>query len=413
MSKKQDLKKQMIKDIERVIKLYQRENPESDKIITRDYYREKGKFSEREVNKQFGSFISFKNNCEISRYENNKKIFLLEEENKKLKEENKTLFEKVITEDTILEIYKKNLSETFQYPTNCKVIKSEKNLWSVLNLCDVHLGEVVIAEEVNGVNEYNKKIAIQRLDKIFEEFKYRSKKYGSKNCCIFMNGDMFAGGIHDELIRNSDLNEVESLLYLQPYLIKKFVELSEIFNKIDIEVIVGNHGRILSGKPYYKKKTIMNYEYLLGMQLKMYFDLLRDNKKNNKININVPKSAFIVKDINNNKFLVTHGEIMASGSGGFAGIPFYSICQSASKLYGVLHQIGYTEDIRFDNIIMSHIHSTAKIPIFNGGICYIGGCVIGTNEYSLVKMRSVAKREQLMLIIDDIGDIISEINIKF
>ena len=225
---------------------------------------------------------------------------------------------------------------------------------------------------------------------------------------------MLAGTIHDELARNNDLNEVEALLYLQPYLIKKFSELTEIFNRIDVEVIVGNHGRLLPGKPYYKKKTIMNYEYLLGMQLKMYFDLLRNNKKNNKININVPKSAFIVKEINGNKFLVTHGDILSGqGSGGFAGIPFYSICMSSSKLYGILHQIGYTEDIRLDNIIMSHLHSTAKIPIFNGGICYVGGCVIGTNEYSLVKMRSVAKREQLMLIVDDFGDIISEINIKF
>jgi hypothetical protein len=43
----------------------------------------------------------------------------------------------------------------------------------------------------------------------------------------------------------------------------------------------------------------------------------------------------------------------------------------------------------------------------------VNGAIIGTNEFSLTKMKSVAKQEQLMLIIDSHGRIELEKNIIF
>ena len=120
----------------------------------------------------------------------------------------------------------------------------------------------------------------------------------------------------------------------------------------------------------------------------------------------------MIKKVKNTKFLVTHGDILTgAGSGGFLGLPAYSTAMSAAKLYGVLHQIGITEETKFDHILAGHIHTTSKIPIFNGGFCFYNGCIIGTNEFSLYKMKSVAKKEQLVLIVDNDG-IDGEINIR-
>lgn len=411
-------KSDVIQDFINCYKIYIEKFPDKEGMINRDFFQKNTKLPYKAYFKYFSNFSNFKKYCfkemdinpEILNYQKNVKD--LKQQNIILKKERDLLLSKTIDEDEILHLYKKQLNINYKYPIfNTKILK-KSNKVAVLNLSDFHLGEVVKSKEVNFTNEFNKEICIKRLDLIFEKLIVYTKVMGITEIYLLLNGDLISGGIHTELIRNSDLNEIESVFYLQEYLIKKFLDLTKFFNKIDVEVIIGNHARILQGKPYFKEQVSMSYEYILGKQLKIYFDLLTDKKLNNKITINVPDSPFIVKQIKNLKFLVTHGQILTgAGSGGFLGLPAYSISMSSAKLYGVLHQIGIDTRIQFDHIICGHLHTTAKIPIFTGGFCFVGGCVIGTNEFSLMKMKSVAKKEQLLLIIDDEG-IDGEINIK-
>ena len=419
MSKKKPTKKDFQKDFKMVSQKFIEDFPNTPVAkMTRDFYRKHSEYGTA-FQTLFGKFDNLKKemlteeDMERGRdFDLEKKIVTLEAENSKLKKNNKELLKGAVEEDGLLEIYRENLGKEIKFPINNKKLKLKSDKDFVLNISDVHLGEIVRSNAVNGVNEYNKEICVKRLDNLFDKVVQYSKKMTVDVLYIMLNGDLVSGGIHQELVRNSDLNEVESIFYLQEYLIKKFSEISEFFNRIEVEVVVGNHSRILPGRPYAKEQVSMNFEYILGRQLKMYFDTLIELKKNNKIFINVPESSFIVKRIKNLKFLVTHGSILSgAGSGGFAGIPFYSICMSASKLYGVLHQIGLGQEVQFDNILAGHLHTSCKIPLFNGGHCWVNGCVIGSNEFGLTKMKSVAKKEQLLLIIDDDG-IDGEINIR-
>lgn len=405
----------LIKDLKKHTKEFQKKNTNSKHIITRDYYRKHSEHNSSYTD-FWGSFEDFKNDAfgksEIESFDKKKKIVILEEENKQLKKDNEKLLKEIIDNDTLLNLYKENLDKEHRYPIFTKKVKGKtKDSKAILNLSDFHLGEVVAPEYVNYTNEFNKEICIQRLDSIFSTFVYYCKEIKIKEVHLLFNGDLLGGGIHRELERNSDLNEVESIFYLQKYIIKKLSELTKNFDKIHVDFVVGNHGRILQGRPYFKEKTTMNYEYILARQIEMYFNTLRNNEK---IIVNVAESPFVVKSINGTKFLVTHGDVLTgAGSGGFAGIPFYSICMSAAKLFGMLKQINITENTQFDHIVCGHLHTSTKIPLFNGGFCFVGGCVIGTNEFSLFKMKSVAKREQLMLVIDKEGNIDGEINIRF
>ena len=405
-------KESLLKELLEISLKYDKKNPKNIGGVTRDFYLEN---SENNYNfkKFWKTFEDFKKSGHLEKEKAvlnlNKKVYSLKDETKKLKKEKALLLKEVISHEHLLDLYKENLETSFAYPSVSSKTYPESSTELILNISDVHLGEVVKPEEVNYVNEYNKEVCITRLNTLFNETIKQSKKFNSHTIHIMLNGDILSGGIHQELARNSDLNEVESLFYIQNYLINKFVEISEYFNKINVTCIVGNHSRILAGKPYFKEKILMNYEYLLGKQLELYFNTLDSNKK---IIIDVPLSPFVVKNIKGLNFLVLHGDILTgSGSGGFAGIPYYSICMSSAKFYGVLAQLGITESLLFDHILMGHLHSTAKIPLFNGGICYVNGSVIGTNEYSLFKMRSVAKQEQLLLVLDDNG-IQNEINIR-
>ncbi len=385
--------------------------------ITQNYYLKNSLYGKeyKKFWKNFNDFkkevIAFKDTVNLKLL---KKISNLEENNYLLKKENKKLLKEIISHDYLINLYDKALKTFYNFPSlpSFTPISSNGKVF-LLNLSDVHLGEVVEAKYVNFTNEFNKEICVQRLNSIFKQIIEYGKNFKIQELHIVCNGDLLSGNIHNELVRTNDLNEVEALFYLQQYLTKKFIELLSFFSLIKVYFIVGNHSRILPGKPYYKEKISMNYEYLLGKQLYLYFNALQEKENKKRIFIEVADSSFLVKKIKKLKFLFSHGDIlMGSGNGGFAGIPFYSICMSGAKLYGILHQIGINESVQFDHILCGHLHTTTKIPLFNGGFCYINGCVIGTNEFSLYKMRSIAKKEQLLLTINDDG-ICEEINLKF
>lgn len=415
----QDIKQGIIDDVRLCNDSYKEWNP-SGNIITRDYYRDNGNHKEKEITKHFGSFATLlkeafpKDEIDLITYK--KRIHILENENKNLKTENTELIKGSVLEDELVSQYRNSLENEILIKINNSeiAIKDDKERVALLHLSDWHVGEEVNPLAVNGVNEYNEQVCLNRLDTTFNVFIAYCKKFNITNCHLLLNGDNISGGIHEELTRNSWLNEVEQIFFFQKYIIKKMEYFSQFFNRIDISCIVGNHSRILQGKPYYKDKVKLNFEYILGKNIQAYFELLQEKKLNNKIFVDVPEGAFKILKINNTKFLATHGDILTgAGGGGFAGIPFYSICQSSAKLYGVLHQIDIDSDTKFDHCIVGHLHTTAKIPLFNGGFCYVNGCGIGTNEFSLVKMKSVAKLSQLMLIIDKNGRIELEKDITF
>ncbi len=418
MKKENEIKNKIIQDVIQVNDFYRDSFPNGN-LITRDYYREQGKYKDKDVIKYFGSFEALKKEAfkeEVDLIGFKKKIKVLEERNIILEKENNKMIKGSIIEEEMIDLYKQSLDKDFNIKIDNKeiIIKDDKKRKAILQLSDVHVGELVFPQYVNNVNEYNEQVCIRRLDTIFNVFLAYCRKFSITSCHILLNGDLLSGGIHTELIRNMWLNEVEQLFFMQGYIIKKLEYISQFFNKIDVDVIVGNHARVLSGKPYHKEKVNMNFEYVMGKNIQNYFQLLESKKLNSKIFIDVPESAFKIVDINGTKFLETHGDIlMGAGSGGFAGIPFYSIAQSSAKLYGVLHQINVTEENQFDHILCGHLHTSTKIPLFNGGFCFVNGCVIGTNEFSLTKIKSVAKREQLMLIVDSAGRLEMEKNIIF
>ena len=415
----QEIKQSIILDVQRLNEKFIIDNPESV-IITRDFYRQLGKFKEKEVTKHFGSFSNLIDQAfareEVDSIGFKKRIKVLEERNIILEKENGKMIKGSIIEEEMINMYKESLQKDFVFRLNNKpvIIKEDKHRTAILQLSDVHVGELVFPQYVNNVNEYNEEICIRRMDTVFNICLAYCRKFSITKLHLLLNGDLLSGGIHTELTRNMWINEVEQIFFMQNYLIKKLEYISEFFQRIDVDVIVGNHARVLPGKPYHKEKVQMNFEYILGKNLQMYFDLLSEKKHNNKIFIDVPESSFKIAEINGTRFLETHGDIlMGAGSGGFAGIPFYSIAQSSAKLYGVLHQINVKEENQFDHILAGHLHTSTKIPLFNGGFCFVNGCVIGTNEFSLTKIKSVAKREQLMLIIDQEGRLEMEKNITF
>lgn len=409
-SKKVVSKQEIIKDLQEVAKKYQEEFGE-DQIVTRNYYRDNGNYSDKQIEKLFGNFENLKKETfseEIDILNLKKKIHVLENTIQSLEKENKNLIKSSINEDIVLDIIKdKTLYINFPNKICNNFPKTKNTVEAILLISDLHCGELINPEEIGFINAYNIEIMKKRLERIFYYFAYYCSKFEITKAHILFLGDLFSGNHQDELIRTNEIHEVDALFLLQDLLAQQLLKIESNFNSIECEFVVGNHSRIPIGKPQYKSAAKLNYEYILSKQLQQIFEV-----RQKKIKINTCNALFKVKEIAGRRFLMTHGHTLSKGSNSFASIPYYGLSMSAAKLYGAILQSEVEEDTTslFQDILMAHLHTSARVKITSGSL-YINGAVIGTSDFSLYKMNAISKPEQTMLFVDN-GHVINEIILR-
>lgn len=189
--------------------------------------------------------------------------------------------DKLFTSDIYEKLNKINIHYTFPF-TNVNISKNNSN-YLILPISDIHYGEIVKKSQVNDINEYNCKIAQERIVKLFDE----SLKYAEKNKCselyLMFLGDIFSGNIHDELMMTNEFPISECVMDFYGFISQLIDSIKNKFNHIYINGVVGNHPRF-SKKPQNKDKAINSYEYFLYTGLNYKF------KNDEKVKVNISKS---------------------------------------------------------------------------------------------------------------------------
>ena len=406
----------LFKDLERVIELNKKENPKSKNLVDRDFYREHGKYKDKDY-QIFGSFKNFikayldHSDKDLAEFENEKQVLALQEEVCKLKQDRDKLLKNNIKEDKLIEIFQNKIIK-LKAPKEIKIhsIKNSNKAESILMLGDFHAGSTIIKEEVNCLNEYNIDIMKERLDRIFYYFIYFCKKFEIKIANITFLGDLWENSIHMETARTNYPNEVEVLFILYEYLTQKLLQLEQYFSEIKCYFVVGNHSRLSLGgganKPFFKEAAQMNWEYILAKLLKLQFETIFKDK--NKYIIEASESLSKVIKVSDRKFLLTHSLTQGGGSS-FGSIPYYSVDRNSAKKFGLFYQMDDEEQI-FDDILTAHLHSTYKTKTISGN-AYGNGSVVGPDPFSLEKLKVASEPEQTMLIVDR-GIVIQELTLK-
>ena len=183
-------------------------------------------------------------------------------------------------------------------------------------LSDTHFDETVRASEMNGVNAYNREIAVLRLQKFFRGVIKLSRDYiaGVKidGLVLPLGGDIVSGNIHEELERTNAAPILDTVQYWPEQIAAGIELLLKFFPNIYIPCVVGNHGR-LRKKPQYKTRVRDNYDWLIYKILAGYF---RDNPR---VTFNVPDSPDCHYNVFKTRYLLTHGD-QFSGGGGIGGL---------------------------------------------------------------------------------------------
>lgn len=245
-------------------------------------------------------------------------------------------------------------------------------MWS-----DWHYGETVSAEEVGGVNSFNKPVANKRIKLLVESiidlaFNHMTKpNYPGVVVCL--GGDMISGNIHDEL-RDTQGYIQKDLLDLQEQLITALTTIADKFGRVFVPCVIGNHGRTTI-KPRHKGRAYESYEWNLYHQLERHF------KNDKRFQFLIPGETDAYFTVLGHRFLLTHGDTMGVGGGdGIIGA-LGPIARGAFKVGRSEAQIGRD----FDTMVIGHWHTYTprgdSIPVI------VNGALKGYDEYARLAMR--------------------------
>ena len=252
-----------------------------------------------------------------------------------------------------------------------------------LLLSDCHVGEVVAADEVLGLNEYNFEIFKSRLkhleNTVLDLCFSKMLGYRFPKLNVSMLGDFLTGTIHDELVETSDINIVDALVGSVWVFAQFFQNLLQTFDSIEVRCVVGNHGR-LHKKPRYKQPYI-NWDYLFYYMLDMLF------AADDRITFQIPRSFFLLDEIGKQTWLLLHGDNVQMWN----QIAWYGINRMVSRFQELMASQG--QYIKY--VAMGHFHNMSTLQsvvgrkIINGNFC-------GSTEFSIKKMQGGSEPVQLL-----------------
>ena len=250
----------------------------------------------------------------------------------------------------------------------------------VAMLSDLHVGEVVSAEETNNLSEYNLSIFVERIEKwtekVIELVELRRARLNVPSLSIFMLGDIISGDIHEELQITNEGSVLDTVVFATRHLAASLLTLSKYFEEIEVSGVVGNHGR-MKKKPYFKGKQRVSWDYLIYQMLALH---LKDQKN---IKWHIPASFWTVRDVLGMRFLLFHGDGIQSTQ----GLPYYGIERAYLRLRDLIGS-----DVPFDRAVMGHYHDPVDTERW-----HIGGNFKGGDEYSLGRLYKGCRPSQTLL----------------
>lgn len=288
----------------------------------------------------------------------------LEEDLKKVTERLKELNKQVLTDQAVR---KKILGIAHHKPvapewldTGSTTSLSDPGV-PILFASDWHWGEVVNPDEIGGVNVFDLAIARQRAKNMIERaINLLTNHMVNPNYpgIIFaLGGDMVSGNIHDELCETNDLPIMPVVLDIIDHLAAGITRLKEVFGRVFIPCVAGNHGR-LHRKVRMKQSNFNSYDWLI------YQALDREFADDEDVVFYIPDGPDALVSVYNHRYLFTHGNQFRGGDGMIGAIG--PIIRGDHKKRGRNAQVGQ----EYDTLVIGHFHQLIQMQrvIVNGSL---------------------------------------------
>lgn len=221
-------------------------------------------------------------------------------------------------------------------------------LWS-----DWHAGEVVRADEIEGLNRYDVEVFRARIRRYVAAVVEIGPRWMADCQCVgafvALAGDLISGDIHEELRITNALTAHEQVRVVVEELVAALRVLADTFGRVLVVSVPGNHGRT-TPKPTAKLYSRLSYDTLIA---DMARDRLADDER---IDWNISAGTDVLVPVLGWNVLVTHGDKMGTGGGqGFAG-PFLPIVRGQKKIE--IQQFRARRS--FDLLLSGHYHVSGQ-----------------------------------------------------
>jgi len=282
-----------------------------------------------------------------------------------------------------------------------KAASSKRNR-SVLSMLftDLHMGEVIDADEILGLNAYDEKIAQRRAQRFFEAAVEIGPRWAAdtkvEGILLNLGGDLISGDIHEELRITNALTAHEQVRMTVAVLIAGIKLLLKAYKKVHVTSVPGNHART-TFKPTAKLYSRLSYDTLIAQMVQDAFL----NEPRVTFQITVSNDA-IIPVLGYTAFL-THGDKMGTGGGqGFAG-PLLPIVRGTKKVEAQQARAHRRPDI----IMHGHYHHSA-----NPGPVFSNGAFPGYSEYGNGLRASLELPQQWLFLIHETWGVRERCEIK-
>ena len=248
-------------------------------------------------------------------------------------------------------------------------------------LSDTHFDEVVKPEEIQFRNEYNRQIAVERLEKYFQKLIMLSNEYVTgidyDGIVLFLGGDIFSGDIHEELSETNEDTMLGSVIFWTEQVAAGINLLAEHFEYVHVPCVVGNHGR-RTRKSRHKLRARDNFDWMLSKTLERQFT------DHDRVTFDVAEGADLIVQVQDTTYLLTHGD-QARGGGGIGGIWPPLMRMVARK----------RQNTNFDYMVLGHFHQLIMAP--SSGFL-LNGSLKGYDEYAAISNYAFEEPQQAMWI---------------
>lgn len=297
---------------------------------------------------------------------------MLEDEVKRLRAHTKTLADRVLSDEKV----SRHIFEiAHSKPAIPEWISesSPSNLGSVPGVpilfgSDWHWGEVVKPSEIGGVNEYNLEIARARLvrliDTTIDLLTNHMVNPEYPGIVFALGGDMVSGDIHEELSVTNDMPMMPVVLDLVDHLYIAIKRLKEVFGRVFLPCVAGNHGRN-THKVRAKEFNYNSFDWLIYKQLDRLFQDDPD------VVFYIPDGTDALVNIAGHRYCFSHGNQFRGGDGQVG--PLGPVIRGDHRKRGRNGQVGQ----EYDTLVIGHFHQLVQMKriIMNGSL-------IGYNEYA-------------------------------
>jgi hypothetical protein len=237
----------------------------------------------------------------------------------------------------------------------------------ILQFSDWHVEEKVVASTIDGLNEFNPDICRKRVFMLAQNslkcINNARQNSVIKEVVLILGGDFVNNFLHEHDTRNNYMSPIEAVRFAKELLINSISFILEYgkLEKLTIACTRGNHSR-QTKKMSASDDFRMNYEHMLYLDLKDYFD-----QRTSLIEWHVPTGTRGYLEVYGKTIRYLHGwEVKGAGGIGGITIPLNKIISR----YDSIRSADYT-----------FMHD--KHVYFNAAVgCQINGSLVGYNAYA-------------------------------